>query len=194
MVWDDGASVRRPAITTPAKTKVTPVRAIVLGFRKYVDFGGRATRAEYWWWWLFALIGGLVLGGFDLILGWGLFATLFALAILLPTSAMTSRRLHDIGKSGLWKLARLALGLVAGVLTYIATGDVPDDGIDSKILGIVLIRVDWMKAGTLVPGLPSAALAMAAWVIGIVGSAWVIAWLVRQGESGPNRFGPDPRA
>ena len=166
----------------------------MLGFRKYVDFGGRATRAEYWWWWLFALIGGLVSGGFDLILGWGLLATLFALAILLPTSAMTSRRLHDIGKSGLWKLAWLALGLVAGVLTYIATGDVPDDGIDSKILSVVLIRVDWMNAETLVPGLPSAALATAAWVIGIVGSAWVIAWLVRQGESGPNRFGPDPRA
>ena len=166
----------------------------MLGFRKYVDFGGRATRAEYWWWWLFALIGGLVLRGFDLILGWGLFATLFALAILLPTSAMTSRRLHDIGKSGLWKLAWLALGLVAGVLTYIATGDVPDDGIDSKILSVVLIRVDWINAETLVPGVPSAALATAAWVIGIVGSAWVIAWLVRQGESGPNRFGPDPRA
>ena len=46
---------------------VTPVQALVRGFRKYVDFGGRATRAEYWWWWLFAFIGGLVVGVIDLI-------------------------------------------------------------------------------------------------------------------------------
>ena len=28
---------------------VNPVEAVAQGFRKYVEFGGRATRAEYWW-------------------------------------------------------------------------------------------------------------------------------------------------
>ena len=173
---------------------VRPLEAVVRGFRKYVDFGGRATRAEYWWWWLFALIGGLVFGVFDLILNWGLLATLFALAILLPTSSITTRRLHDIGKSGWWKSAWFALGLISGLLVFIATGDVSGDGIEAKILGVVLPRVDWLNAETLFPSVSPAAIATAAWVIAVAGGIWVMIWLVRQGESGPNRFGPDPRA
>ena len=39
--------------TPETKPMATPVEAVKQGFRKYVDFGGRATRAEYRWWVLF---------------------------------------------------------------------------------------------------------------------------------------------
>ena len=52
------------------KPMVTPVEA-VQGFRKYADFGGRATRAEYWWWVLFLGISGFILGIIDALIGAG---------------------------------------------------------------------------------------------------------------------------
>ena len=35
-------------------------------------------------------------------IGYGIFYTLYMLAVLLPTLAVEIRRLHDIGKSGWW--------------------------------------------------------------------------------------------
>ena len=183
-----------PKSSTSAKPVVGPLESVARGFRKYVNFGGRATRAEYWWWWLFVFVAGLVLAVIGLILGTGLPGLLFGLAVLMPTSALTTRRLHDIGKSGLWKLAWLAAGLVSGALMFIATGEASGDGIESKILSAILSRVDWVNAETLFPSVPPVAIAAAAWVIAVAGGVWTIAWLVSQGESGPNRFGPDPRA
>ena len=47
--------------TSTTNPMVPPVEAVVQGFRKYADFGGRATRAEFWWWVLFIVIGSTVL-------------------------------------------------------------------------------------------------------------------------------------
>ena len=77
--------------------------------KKYVDFSGRARRLEYWTFTLWNLIFALVaivldnlFGNADPELGYGLIYSLFSLAILLPTWAVTVRRLHDVGKSGWW--------------------------------------------------------------------------------------------
>ena len=88
--------------------------AVKAGFRNYAAFGGRATRAEYWWWMLFTVavagfpvlivIGGAIANATGLA-ALAYLSLLFALATLLPTLAITSRRLHDIGKSGWWQLA-----------------------------------------------------------------------------------------
>ena len=77
--------------------------AIQLGFKNYVNFGGRATRAEYWWWFLFAILGGVVTGIIDAF-GIGVTQSIFNLAIFIPGLALGARRLHDIGKSGWWQL------------------------------------------------------------------------------------------
>ena len=101
--------------------------AVKAGFRNYAAFGGRATRAEYWWWMLFSIVGGLALGVIGSAIanatGLAAFASLFPpfiLAILLPTLAVTSRRLHDIGKSGWWQLAWHTAWVLTRVL---AAGD-----------------------------------------------------------------------
>jgi uncharacterized membrane protein YhaH (DUF805 family) len=78
---------------------MTFVESIQTCFKKYADFSGRASRSEYWWWALFVLlitIVGQVIG--DILGG------IASLAMLLPYLAVTSRRLHDIGKSGWWQL------------------------------------------------------------------------------------------
>ena len=80
--------------------------AIKLGFRRYFDFKGRSTRAEYWWWALFAVLADVILsavdikvGTFDWETGNGLISGLFSLGILIPGLALGARRLHDINKS-----------------------------------------------------------------------------------------------
>ena len=79
--------------------------AIVTCFRKYIDFTGRARRSEYWWFMLFTgLCGGLISALFGNENGYSLLGSLFELAVFLPSLAVTWRRMHDIGKGGLWGL------------------------------------------------------------------------------------------
>ena len=73
--------------------------------KKYADFEGRALRSEYWWFWLFCFGTGIAVStvaqaaGLSTSLG-----ALFSLALLLPSLAVGTRRLHDIDKSGFWLL------------------------------------------------------------------------------------------
>lgn len=93
--------------------------------RNYAMFQGRSQRSEYWYFILFYLLILVALLFADVLLGTysptqevGLFSTLFWLAMLLPTIAVTARRLHDTGRSGWWQL--IAFVPVLGALALIA--------------------------------------------------------------------------
>jgi len=81
--------------------------------RQYATFGGRARRAEYWWFILFTALVSVVASTIDAVLGTmtqtglGLIGTVVSLALLLPSLAVTVRRLHDTDRSGWWVLAFL---------------------------------------------------------------------------------------
>lgn len=92
-------------------------------FKKYATFSGRASRSEYWWWTLVSVIVSIVLNimmnagvsytaygstaGPGTYLGLAL-AVIWVLAVLIPSLALSVRRLHDSNKSG-WLLL---LGLI----------------------------------------------------------------------------------
>ncbi|WP_336098512.1 DUF805 domain-containing protein [Roseovarius sp. CH_XMU1461] len=95
---------------------------------KYATFQGRASRSEFWYFMLFTtLVGiacvglGFATGGMDLLEGrnasalpmifFGLYG-LFYLAILIPTIAVTVRRLHDRNMSGWWYLGFIVGGMI----------------------------------------------------------------------------------
>ena len=123
-------------------------QAIKTCLRRYVDFTGRATRAEFWWWCLGC---GMVAGMMNLLQAaliasaafewwpenwgfgpWALLAFAVAqigrivnIAMILPSLAVTSRRLHDIGRSGWWQLIwwpTASLALVLGVVLFLFYG------------------------------------------------------------------------
>jgi uncharacterized membrane protein YhaH (DUF805 family) len=94
--------------------------------KQYVDFSGRARRKEYWMFTLFNVIIMVVLSAVDgLVFGSGSFAgntdpgsvsasvnlgvltTIYVLAVLLPSLAVSVRRLHDTDRSGWWLLILL---------------------------------------------------------------------------------------
>ena len=109
---------------------VSFTEAITAGFRNYVVFRGRAARSEYWYWNLFVL---LVMIGFSFFLAIvspalvespafdGVVLLLLA-PFVLPSLAVTVRRLHDAGMSGWFVLTVLipwigfAVPIVFGII------------------------------------------------------------------------------
>ena len=78
------------------------IEAVKSCLARYFDFGGRASRSEYWWFQLFLILIGVALmplGDFADFVG-----ALIGLLLLIPGLAVSVRRLHDTGKSGLWLL------------------------------------------------------------------------------------------
>ena len=95
--------------------------------RKYATFDGRSRRREYWF---FALFNFLILvalsivdmglGSFSEEAGIGLLGGLFCLGIILPSIAVTVRRLHDTNRSGWWILINL-IPLVGAIVLLVFT-------------------------------------------------------------------------
>ena len=94
--------------------------AIKRAFAGWSTWSGRATRAEYWWWflfvWLVSLIpyigilatadwtttgDGTVEGTGGSVLWW-IVITVVWLTFVLPSIAVSVRRLHDTNRSGWW--------------------------------------------------------------------------------------------
>ena len=92
----------------------------------YATLSGRATRAEFWWWQLSLLLVMIIAYFLDFLLfsasttGDAIepLSTFSMLAVLLPTIAVSVRRLHDIGKSGWWYLFGLVPLVGWFVLVY----------------------------------------------------------------------------
>jgi len=105
----------------PSKTGF--VGAIKKGFRGYVVWNARSTRAEYWWWTLFATIVAIVASvidtaifSSDTMMGTGPVSGISALALFLPGLSVWIRRLHDTDRTGWW-----AWIVLIPILGWIAT-------------------------------------------------------------------------
>lgn len=74
----------------------------VQALKKYLDFGGRARRKEYWMFVLFNILITVILGILAALINVPIISVIYSLAIIIPSLAVTVRRLHDIDKSGFW--------------------------------------------------------------------------------------------
>lgn len=91
---------------------------------QYVGFYGRAPRSEYWWFMLFQVIVAVATMIIDGILGTMFINVLASLALLLPTLAVTIRRLHDTDRSGWWIFIALVplIGFIVLLVFYLQRG------------------------------------------------------------------------
>ena len=118
-------------------------------FQRYAQFRGYASRSEFWW---VALFNGLIGLGLYLLLfmviglgaaadgssddvgtgaGIGMIIVLllyfaYAIATFIPGLALTVRRLHDTGKSGLWLLIAFIPGASIVLLVFLCLESRPD--------------------------------------------------------------------
>ena len=104
------------------KPSVTFIDAIRMFFTKYADFSTRSRRSEYWWTVLFCAIA-------SSLASWILkdYAWIWSLVVLIPSIAVSVRRLHDIGKAGTWYLLNL-IPVVGSIILLVwfckdSTGD-----------------------------------------------------------------------
>ena len=95
--------------------------------KHYFDFEGVAGRKAFW---TFVLFNFLISLGLSIVLGLAHLqplAGLYSLAVLLPSLGLAVRRLHDIGKSGLWILVALVpiLGFFYLIYLYCQPSSAP---------------------------------------------------------------------
>jgi len=87
-----------------------------LPFKRYAEFTGRSRRKEYWMFVLLSIGIYIIASLLDGIAGlnrmiagmYGPITALVALGLLVPTLAVSIRRLHDSDRSGWWLLIGLA--------------------------------------------------------------------------------------
>ena len=104
--------------------------------KKYADFSGRARRMEYW---MFSLISLLIMLGLvivDAMLGFevgedeiGILSAIYVLAVLIPSLAVSVRRLHDTDRSGWWVLIGIVpfIGDIVLLIFFVLDGTPGDN-------------------------------------------------------------------
>jgi len=131
-----GPSALPPAVWACLARGMTFFDAIKTVFRKYAEFGGRASRPEFWWWTLFTTLVSAALNALSVPMygvmysrmldsgpafsgGYGSFslAGLWSIAVLIPSLAVTVRRLRDAGRS--WAELFWVLLPIAGLIILI---------------------------------------------------------------------------
>jgi uncharacterized membrane protein YhaH (DUF805 family) len=164
--------------------------------KKYAVFKGRASRKEYWMFILFYFIFSVAAQILDAIFktnrlisynlisynlpiyvlrignSQGLLTLLYSLILLIPSVAVTVRRLHDIGKSGWWALVFALMSSIPIILASILIGSIE------------------YKGGTISRGINL--LITLAMLISLASVVWFIVWLALPGDPNENAYGPVP--
>lgn len=100
------------------------VEAVKKFFRNYANFNGRSTRGDYWWVVLASALFGFVVGFVCGLMGdtgvkmASTIMGIYSLAILVPSLALTVRRLHDTNKSG-WFILIGLIPAVGGIILLV---------------------------------------------------------------------------
>jgi uncharacterized membrane protein YhaH (DUF805 family) len=126
-----------------------------LPLKRYAEFSGRSRRMEYWMFFVFQFLIGLVfqflllaVGGSGVMMAGGdptavaatggaimivlLLMLVVQLALLIPSLAVTVRRLHDTNRSGWW-----ILGPVAGYVLAFAGAGMESNAV--SLIGLLVI-------------------------------------------------------
>ena len=94
---------------------------------EYAVFTGRAVKSEFYWWPVFLLLILIIVGAINAQL-----SRLLIIIMIIPTLAVTTRRLHDMNFSGWWQLAYLFPPLGIVLLMICCTQDSADPNILSS--------------------------------------------------------------
>ena len=115
-------------------------------FKQYADFNGRARRKEYWMFYLIQMLISLALsisilyqfinsisnGSSEGMLGTlviYLIMIIYGIGSFIPALAVSVRRLHDIGRSGLWLFIYLIpiVGFIWLLILCVTPGNIGDN-------------------------------------------------------------------
>ncbi|GAA0638152.1 DUF805 domain-containing protein [Bifidobacterium pullorum] len=131
-----------------------PIQAVERFFRNYATFSGRASRSEFWWPTLMMGIAETVLGALTAASDIGIVGTvqgILSFALLVPSLAVSVRRLHDINLNGTWLIpfagltvlgsALSVMGAMAAVFVLFLVPDIVEQGVNLILLGSIIATV-----------------------------------------------------
>ena len=91
-------------------------KSFISVFSNWNNFSGRACRSEFWYFCLSVFLIAFTLSIFEVLVGiynietgYGPLTLFFQIIIIIPSIALTSRRLQDRGISGWWQLSQLTI-------------------------------------------------------------------------------------
>lgn len=153
--------------------RMSPLDWALRPLRHYVDFQGRAPRAEYWWYTLAVTIVGIAVGIVDAKLShpvvgrYGPLGLTFTVVLIVPGLAVSVRRIHDSNRTGWWCVMK-ASGYAYAVGGAALVRQIPS--LSPLMLGIVITG-------------------FGVWIcLGII----FFVFLLAQGDQRSNDYGPDP--
>jgi len=167
---------------------------MLMPLRRYAEFSGRSRRQEFWMFmlllliiWIVAFFGIMMMGAGALSMAganadgsprvagmMGMFASMGIiavilgivwLALLIPTLAVQTRRLHDTDRSGWWLMIYWGPAILSWIVNIA--------GAANQSASLVMLA-----------GLCS--------LLALIASIVLLVFWCLPGTNGPNRFGPDP--
>ena len=158
------------------------MRHYLNAMRRYFDFSGRSSRAEFWFFVLFVFILSIVANVLDVLLlgsyGYGaaVLSSLVSLIHFIPSLSVSVRRLHDIDRTGWW----IMLAFLPVVALIVAMGG-------SAMMMFGGGEIDGMS-GFAAMGTGLMLTALISLIVLIV----LLVFYCTPGTPGPNRYGPPP--
>ena len=152
---------------------MNPIEAVTSVFRNFANFNGRAQRSEFWWFVLFAFLSQIILNFIPYV------GEIYSLLLLLPSLAVTARRLHDTDRTAWWMLLYLIPVLGFIVLVIVALALLGVNAFEPWEAG----EAEWGALGILF--LVWLLVSIASWIV-------LLVFQIMPGTPGPNRHGPDP--
>ena len=176
------------------KTRMGFFEAIKTCLKKSFVFTGRARRSEFWWWTLFTSILGFGVSFIieeipedNLLLM--LPFTLGILAIFtylgIASFAVTTRRLHDIGRSGWWYGSSLIFGVVWAIWMVVKVFGV--------ISGMDVDHIDVESDAFVLTVLKEMTGVILAYILYLGYSIVLLVWYCKDSQPGANKYGENPK-
>ena len=156
----------------------------------YADFGGRASRSEFWYFRLINVLNFigiyLIIVTIKIVIGIDLGFLILAspIALFIPNFAVTARRLHDTNRSGWWQLLTIITGLIISglVITFV------------YLLFFCAIWGEDMRGFSIfMEKKPLSVLLFVSIICHIAAKILLLVWYCRDSQQGVNRFGPNPK-
>ena len=98
---------------------------------------------------------------------------LFGLGVFLPYTAVTVRRLHDIGKSGWFLLIFMVVIFLISMLMFLII-DIIAPTVEGSSMTVFIVYSIFV-------------------LIVLALAIWLIVWLCRDSQPGENKWGPNPK-
>ena len=167
---------------------MTLIESVQICLRKYTDLGGRAQLSEFWLFVTFLIISCVILRGLGAIIGVIVaddtpsnIAMIPILVLLVPSLAVSVRRLHDTGRSAWWLLLLLipVLGTIPLLVFLALPGTVGPNRYGESLTdlekGPSFIR--WLLQRYHTRPLPTLAVSLLCVTVWVLGCYWSLATL-----------------